>query len=160
VSTNPATAYEPPRILAVVAADPTVTNTSALSANGGQELLLLGLNFGPGNASVEGFNESFVLLQEVSYGASGSEYTPIVFRTLNHTAISLVTAPCVGRNLVFVVTVAGQTSEVRAFRWGLFSIRMVLPRRCTHVVVVVAGGDVVAGVTAAALRLALMRVLY
>ena len=116
-STNPSTGYAPPRILSIVPVLSS-TNLSALSTNGGQDLLLVGSSFGPQPMFVEGLNESFVFLEHVTYGITGNEYTPVSFRTINHTHIVLTTSPSIGRNLVFVVTVAGQSSEVRGCCWG------------------------------------------
>jgi hypothetical protein len=51
-----------------------------------------------------------VFLQAVTYGVTGSEYKPLHFATLNHTAVLVTTAPSIGRRLVFLVSVVGQTS--------------------------------------------------
>lgn len=51
-------------------------------------------------------------LDGVSYGPTGVEYTPTSFTAVNHTHILVTTAPGIGRDLAFIVRVAGQSSSL------------------------------------------------
>ncbi len=118
--------YAPPYVSAVVPVLPSV-NVSALSTDGGQQLLLIGDNFGPPATPDAGYG----FLQSVTYGVTGTEYRPLAFSTLNHTHVLITTAPGVGQRLVVVVTVGGQSSLPSAVGLGFAqpAITALLPVR-------------------------------
>ena len=114
------TSYAPPAISSIVTASGAPI-TAALSPNAQTTLILLGSNFGqPDNAQYSyGFggmlNTSSVpkatdLLTSITYGPSGTEYTPSSWTHLNDTAIRVVVGPGTGTSCYFRVTVAGQTT--------------------------------------------------
>jgi hypothetical protein len=57
-------------------------------------------------------------LDRVTYGPTGTEFTPMAFTALNHTHIRVVVGPGIGQGLVFSVRVAGQTSPLPDGRSG------------------------------------------
>ena len=100
-SSNPVTAYGMPEITAIEGAA-----VSAAQTDGGDAITLRGVNFGPLAADGGPFIDS------ISYGPTGTEYVlpPANYELVSHTEISVTTIAGVGRDLSFIVTVAGQSS--------------------------------------------------
>ena len=95
-SLTPTSSYHKPEIFSV-------SGEGAIqgSTNGLQTVLLNGLNFGLSTHN----NDVFV-----TYGATGTEYIPSDCSVLSHEKIQCKTAPGIGKDLYWRVTVQGQSS--------------------------------------------------
>ena len=99
-SGQPTTNYDAPIIVAIDGA-----GAEPIRTDGGQQLTVLGSNFGPATATSDAF------LQALSYGPTGTEYSIVTSCTVeSHTTIQCTTAPGVGANLLVSATVMGQQS--------------------------------------------------
>ncbi|RYY34490.1 hypothetical protein EON62_03260, partial [archaeon] len=101
-NTAPTTSYGVPTVSSVelqAPADSTTPVTMA-STDGGDEVVIMGTNFGL---------ES--LIQTVTFGPSGTEYQVTRMQYIDHEAMLLGLGPGIGKNLRFVVKVADQVSD-------------------------------------------------
>ena len=86
---------------------PSIDNVAGLGAvdastDGEQEIVITGKNFGP----------SQEMLEKVSYGPSGQEYTASECIRTSHTEIRCLTSPGLGSDLKWLVAVDGQLSDL------------------------------------------------
>ncbi|CAE7839292.1 unnamed protein product, partial [Symbiodinium sp. KB8] len=92
-SVSPVTSYGAPEIHNIIGPH------DALSTDGGQRLLIKGLNFGTQSH-----------FESLTYGPTGMEYAFEDVVVVNHTHLEAITVPGVGVNLLVVAIVAGQSS--------------------------------------------------
>jgi hypothetical protein len=97
-SLTPTSSYHEP-IINVITGD----GASEGRTNGGQVVVLHGLNFGPYDDGAT-----------VTYGVTGKEYSPTGCAVLNHSAIQCHTVPGIGANLLWQVVVRQQTNILGA----------------------------------------------
>ena len=105
-SLTPTSSYHQP-ILDIVTGDGSCDGRCpperGYKTNGGEEVVLKGLHFGPyENGSM------------VTYGKSGKEYTPTNCSVLNHTSIRCYTVPGIGKDLLWLITVRQQSNVLSA----------------------------------------------
>lgn len=97
----------PPLITGVAPVNAT-TLTSALSTLGGEWLLVQGSQLGPSTLSPTSISAYYTGLSPAD-GVTVVTYPAAVTASPNQTSIQVLTVPGVGANLVFCVTIAGQT---------------------------------------------------
>jgi hypothetical protein len=128
VSSIPVAAYSAPSIGAI--RDKTSNMTvNAANTDGGDVVTLIGQNFGPGCSTTSVYCRG--LVQTLRYGRTGTEYALVDYNVTGHTTIDVRLNPGFGTNLVFVVVVAGQSSEAstESFSYATPQITSVSPSR-------------------------------
>lgn len=108
VSATPTTSYARPTIATVTLAATNAAVTGA-DVDGGEAVYVDGDSFGPPNFIFD-TNTSGPMVQSITYGATGTEYSPLSFKVLGHDRIEAVLAPGSGSGLRFLVRVADQES--------------------------------------------------
>ncbi|GMH50640.1 hypothetical protein TL16_g00832 [Triparma laevis f. inornata] len=98
-STVSTTSYDRPTIESI-----TGPGATDASCDGGQAITITGKNFGPGQK----------YLGDVTYGPSGTEYVAANCQYVSHFEITCETAPGLGQNLNWLVSVDGQLSDLSA----------------------------------------------
>jgi hypothetical protein len=98
LSTDPVTDFHIPVVNSVYLLANGPAGSTVASADGGEVAVITGSNFGP-----------MPLIQNVSYGPTGYEYTIGNWTWVSHGQLRIVTVPGIGLNMKFVVTVADQS---------------------------------------------------
>ena len=121
-SEAPSTSYAAPLITGFAGA----AVSGAASTLGGQQITLTGTNFGPADGAISVFNGMstpgsmpYDFLEWVKYGpVTGQEYTATNCTTVSHTAISCLTAPGAGGDLIWTARVQGRTGAPSTAKWS------------------------------------------
>jgi hypothetical protein len=127
-SKNPTTNYAPPRIDSITYLTGGLPVTAA-DVNGGEVVTLNGQYFGP----VPYGNTSRSLVQFITYGKVGSEFTATNWTAVSDGQIRVTLPPGIGTNLRFMVTVADQMSppSTGTFSYAIPVITLVSPTRAS-----------------------------
>jgi hypothetical protein len=127
-SKNPTTNYAPPEITSITYRTGGMAVTAA-NVNGGEVVSLNGRYFGP----VPYGTTSRSLVQLVTYGKVGSEFTAKNWTAISDSQILVTLPPGIGTNLRFMVDVADQMSPPSkgTFSYAIPTITLVSPTRAS-----------------------------
>jgi len=131
-SKNPTTNYAPPRIDNITYATGGLPVTAA-NVNGGEVVSLNGQYFGPVPYGNTTRNTTRSLVQLVTYGKFGSEFTATNWTAISDAQIRVTLPPGIGTQLKFMVTVADQMSppSTGTFSYAIPVITLVSPTRAS-----------------------------